>query len=74
VAGLVVFWEEAREMLVFIDGVFQPGGHAESISPGLHTFELRRGDQVVTYLRAVPDRGVYRLDLSSGELIPLPGL
>lgn len=74
VAPLVVFWDEAREMLVFIDGIFQPGGHAQTISPGLHTFELRRGDQVFTYLRAVPDRGVYRLDLTNGELIEVAGL
>ena len=61
-------------MLVFIDGIFLPGGHAQTISPGLHTFELRRGDQVFTYLRAVPDRGVYRLDLTNGELIEVAGL
>lgn len=73
-APLVVFWEEAREMLVFIDGIFQPGGHAETITPGLHNFELRRGDETFKYLRAVPDRGVYRLDLVSGELIELTGL
>lgn len=73
VAPLVVFWEESRELLVFIDGVFQPGGHAAEIAPGLHTFELRRGGETSRYLRAVPDRGVFRLDLSSGELIAVTG-
>jgi len=68
-APLVVFWLEAREMLVFIDGIFQPGGHAVNIAPGLHTFELRRGGETSKYLRAVPDRGVYRLDLTNGELV-----
>ena len=69
VAPLVVFWDEAREMLVFVDGIFQPGGFAVDIAPGLRTFELRRGAETATYLRAVPDRGVYRLDLATGELI-----
>ena len=69
VAPLVVFWDEDREMLVFIDGIFQPGGFADGIAPGLRTFELRRGSDTVRYLRAVPDSGVFRLDLASGELV-----
>ena len=73
-APLVVFWEEAREWLVFIDGVFQPGGNAPDIAPGLHNFEVRRGNQTNRYLRAVPERGVYRLDLTTGELIEVTGL
>lgn len=68
-APLVVFWDESREMLVFVDGIFQPGGSAEGIAPGLRTFELRRGTETVTYLRAVPTTGVYRLDLATGELV-----
>lgn len=67
---LVVFWDEAREVLVFVDGVFQPGGHAVGISPGLREFELRRGADVTTVLRAVPGEGVFRLDLTTGELQP----
>ncbi|HLU83385.1 MAG TPA: PEGA domain-containing protein, partial [Trueperaceae bacterium] len=51
-APLVVFWDETREWLVFIDGVFQPGGNAPDIAPGLHNFEVRRGNQTNRYLRA----------------------
>lgn len=73
-APLVVFWDEAREWLVFVDGIFQPGGHAQGIAPGLHSFELRRGNENLKYLRAVPEVGVYRLELSSGELVEVTGL
>lgn len=67
----LVFWDERREVLVFIDGVFQPGAHAEDIQPGLRTFELRRGGDTRSYLRAVPTSGAYRLDLETGDLVPL---
>ena len=70
VAPLTVFWDEAREVLVFIDGVFQPGGHAIDIKPGLREIELRRGADTTTVLRAVPSEGLYRLDLATGELLP----
>ncbi|HZJ08533.1 MAG TPA: PEGA domain-containing protein [Trueperaceae bacterium] len=69
VEPLVVFWEETREVLVFVDGVFQPGGHAVGIRPGLREFELRRGAARTKVLRAVPGEGVFRLDLTSGELV-----
>lgn len=72
-APLVVYWDESREYLVFIDGAFQPGGHAHDITPGLHTFELRRGTEVTRFLRAVPDAGTFRLDLHSGELVEFVG-
>ena len=69
-APLVVFWEEAREGLVFIDGALQPGGHAVDIRPGLREFELRRGGTTTTVLRAVPAAGLFRLDVVTGELQP----
>src|SRR5690606_27247921 len=69
-APLLVFWDEAREVLVFVDGIFQPGGHAVDIKPGLRQFELRRGASTTTVLRALPSEGVFRLDLASGELVP----
>src|SRR5690606_18954693 len=37
----LVFWDERREVLVFVDGEFQPGAYAENLQPGLRTFELR---------------------------------
>lgn len=67
----LVYWDEEREWLVFIDGVLQPTGHAIGIVPGLRSFELRRGSEVRTYLRAVPEEGAYRLDLETGELVAL---
>ncbi len=70
-APLVVFWDEHREVLVYVDGRLQPGGYAPGIEPGLREFELVRGVEVRRFLRAVPDRGAYRLDLTTGELVPL---
>jgi len=70
VAPLVVFWDERREVIVYVDGRLQPGGHAAGIQPGLREFELVRGGETRRYLRAVPDSGVYRLDLSTGDLVP----
>jgi len=70
VAPLVVFWDERREVIVYVDGRLQPGGHAAGIQPGLREFELVRGGETRRYLRAVPDAGVYRLDLNTGDLLP----
>jgi hypothetical protein len=70
VAPLVVFWDERREVIVYVDGRLQPGGHAAGIQPGLREFELVRGGETRRYLRAVPDAGVYRLDLNTGDLVP----
>ncbi len=70
-APLVVFWDEQREVLVYVDGRLQPGGFAPGIEPGLREFELVRGTDVRRYLRAVPDTGAYRLDLLTGDLVPL---
>ncbi|HRN18557.1 MAG: PEGA domain-containing protein [Trueperaceae bacterium] len=70
-ADPLVFWEERREVLVYVDGVLQPGAFAEGIKPGLRNFELRGAHTSRTYLRAVPEHGAYRLDLETGELAPL---
>ncbi len=66
----LVYWAEHRTDIVLVDGVLQRGGYAEGLTPGLHTFELRgpAGDR--SYLRAVPNHGVFELDLKSGELVP----
>lgn len=66
----LLFWAETRTVLVYIDGVLQPGGYARTLEPGLRNIELRRGTDVVRVLRAIPSHGVYRLDLETGELIP----
>ena len=67
----LLFWDERREVLVFIDGVLQPGAYAVDLKPGLHTIELVGDGATRSYLRAVPSNGVYRLDLLNGELQPL---
>ncbi len=69
----LVYWDEERQWLIFIDGILQPGGHAVGLQPGLRNFELRRGSEVYTYLKAVPENGAFRLDLETGELLPLGG-
>ena len=68
---LLVFWPERREHLVYIDGELQPGGYAQGLEPGLATIELRRGSETLRVIRAIPERGVYRLDLQTAELVPL---
>jgi len=70
-ADPLVFWDERREVLVYVDGVLQPGAFAEGIKPGLRSFELRGARDSRTYLRAVPEHGAFRLDLQTGELAPL---
>lgn len=67
----LVFWAETRPDVISVDGVVQNGGHAVGLTPGLHTFELRGPSGVRDYLRAVPEHGVFRLDLTSGQLVPL---
>lgn len=65
----LVYWSESREYLIYIDGVLQPGASAPGLRPGLHTFELRGPRDSRTFLRAVPEHGVHRLDLQTGELV-----
>lgn len=63
-----LFWDEERGTVVRIDGRLHVGGWAETIEPGLRRIELIRPDERVDVLRAVPDRGVYELDLETGDL------
>ncbi len=72
VSDPLVFWPEDRAQVVSVDGVVQNGGFAVGLQPGLHTFELRGPDGSTKVLRAVPEHGVFRLDLKSGELIAVP--
>jgi len=64
----MVFWEEERGTVVRIDGRLQLGGWAETIEPGLRRIELIRPTARIEVLRAVPDRGVFELDLETGDL------
>lgn len=66
----LLFWPETRGTLVRIDGRLQPGGWAETLSPGLRRIELITPNGRVEVLRAVPESGAFRLDLETGHLIP----
>ena len=67
----LLFWPEEREYLVYIDGELQTGGYARGLEPGLVTIELRRGDETLRVLRAIPAHGSFRLDLQTAALIPV---
>ncbi len=67
----LVYWAERREVHVSIDGEPQYGSYATDLKPGLRTFELTGPQGTRTFLRAVPDSGVFELDLGSGELVPV---
>lgn len=69
-ADPLLFWPETRGTLVRIDGRLQPGGWAESLEPGLRRIELIAPGGRVEVLRAVPETGVFTLDLESGTLVP----
>lgn len=69
----LLYWPESREYLVYIDGRLQPGGFARDLEPGLVSIELRRGDDLVRVLRAIPSHGAFELDLETAELIPMDG-
>jgi hypothetical protein len=71
VSDPLVFWSEARSVVVSIDGVVQNGAYAFGLEPGLHRFDLRGPNGTVQALRAVPEHGAFMLDLTTGELVPL---
>ncbi|UCH26186.1 MAG: PEGA domain-containing protein [Trueperaceae bacterium] len=66
----LVFWSEDREYLVFIGSVLQVGGYAPRLRSGTTTFDVRKGAEQKLYTVEVPERGVFELDLHSGELSP----
>ena len=67
----LLFWPEGSGVLVRIDGRLQSGGWAEALEPGLHRIELIGPDGRVEALRAIPEDGMFELDLLNGELIPV---
>ncbi len=69
-ADPLVYWAERREVHVYIDGVPQFGAYAAGLKPGLRTIELVGPQGTRSFLRAVPDHGVFELDLTTGELVP----
>lgn len=68
----LVYWAEERETIVRIDGELQVGGYAADLQPGVRRIQLRRLRDAVEVVLSVPERGVYRLDLESGQLTQGP--
>lgn len=66
----LVVWRTDRPVRVFVDGEPQEQGHALP-APGLRTIEVVADGTVRRWLRAVPDEGVFELDLDTGALVPL---
>lgn len=65
----LLVWTSERRVRVLVDTVLQPEGYALP-APGLRTIEVLIDGEVRRWLRAVPERGVYELDLATGELRP----
>ena len=55
---------------VLIDGRLYEGGYA-LVGVGLRTIEVLQGGEVRRWRRAVPDAGIFELDLQTGALVPL---
>jgi hypothetical protein len=68
----LLFWAEQRSTVIRIDGVLQTGGVATGVAPGLRRIELIRPTERIDVLRALPDVGVFELDLTTGNLLPVP--
>lgn len=66
----LVVWPTDRFVRVLIDGELQEAGYAV-LAPGLRTIEVLQGGLVQRWWRAVPEAGVFRLDLATGQLLPL---
>lgn len=68
----LVYWPEERETIVRVDGELQTGGFAEDLEPGARRFQIRTLRETRTIELTVPEQGVFRLDLETGELVPRP--
>lgn len=66
----LIVWPAAERLRVLVDGRLQTEGYALP-GAGLRTIEVLQGGEVRRWTRAVPDAGVYELDLDTGELVPL---
>ncbi len=66
----LLVWPTDAIVRVLIDGELRNEGFAVP-EPGLRTIEVLQGGRILRWLRAIPERGLYELDLESGELRPL---
>ena len=64
-------WSVADRVRVLVDGRLQADGYALPAA-GLRTIEVLQDGDVRRWMRAVPDAGVFELDLRTGDLAPLP--
>ncbi len=64
----LIYWSLNRDQQIFIDGVRQLGGYARWIRSGRATVQLLRGGTTRSFELFIPERGVYELDLETGEL------
>ena len=69
-APTLLIWSRDAEGLLVVDGVLRREGYAP-VEVGLVELERVRRGQTQRVLRAVPEPGVYLLDLESMELAPL---
>ena len=67
---LIVWASGTVRARVLIDGRLHEGGFA-LVGVGLRTIEVLQGGEVRRWRRAVPDAGVFELDLQTGALVPL---
>lgn len=66
----MIVWTQQPGVRVLVDGTLMGGGYAV-VQPGLRTIEVTRGGRVYPWLRALPEKGIYELDLETGELVLL---
>lgn len=67
---LIVWSTDGAFARVLIDGRLQASGYA-LVGAGLRTIEVVQGGEVRRWRRAVPEAGVFELDLQTGALSPL---
>jgi hypothetical protein len=67
---VLLIWDPPEPLLVLIDGTLQRGWYAP-VQVGLVRVEIRGVAGARRFLRAIPEPGVYVLDLQSGEIEPL---
>ena len=67
----LLVWSVADRVRVLVDGRLQADGYALPAA-GLRTIEVLQDGDVRRWMRAVPDAGVFELDLRTGDLAPLP--
>ncbi len=63
----MIVWSLADRVRVLIDARLYEDGYA-LVGVGLRTIEVLQGGEVRRWLRALPEAGVFELDLATGEL------